>query len=358
MKRALGVLFALLVLPTPAMACSDSPLRGEALRWTSASALQALLAPTGTVVRFDPATAMQSPGRVTWAASDPVAVLAGERVFSLHPSGRTQPGCVPGRWTVREGPVAGRPRATLSWAPNEYAGPLALAPAGRLAFVATSPVLSGESELLILDLVRRRVGGRVAGSQGAWWSDSEIVSVDDTGTIVTLHEHRGDRWTSAVVYRASEPGVTVRLIPEASNRVVLFERSSAHRLLVAERGASGLRWDAIPTRLRHAPTEISLTAGIAVDLDTRAITVSAIGSGEPVARVEGADFYSLAALSPDGRRLAVIAHALPEDDERPAREGEATLHVFELGTTNHWVWGRAPRSTLVQHAAPSAPADR
>ncbi len=71
---------------------------------------------------------------------------------------------------------------------------------------------------------------------------------------------------------------------------------------------------------------------------------------------EGAEHYSCAALSPDGRMLAVIAHAFLDGTDE--LDGEATLHVFELGTANHWVWGRAPRSALVQHAAPSMAAVR
>src|SRR5690606_26345569 len=61
-RRAFAALCVLSMLPAPARACSDGP-ETEALTWTSATTLQAVLAPTGTVVRFDPAAALWSPGR-------------------------------------------------------------------------------------------------------------------------------------------------------------------------------------------------------------------------------------------------------------------------------------------------------
>lgn len=358
MRRAFAALCVLSMLPAPARACSDGP-ETEALTWTSATTLQAVLAPTGTVVRFDPAAALWSPGRAGLGAFDVDVAFAGERLLSIRVSGRTQAGCVPGRLTLREGAVDGRPRARLSWRPSEYTGGLTLSPSGQLAFLYTSPVMSefGDSGLLIVDLGRGRFAGEVrAAKDAAWWSDSEIISVDDTSTIVTLHSRRGARWMSEVVYRTSEPGAFVRVVPEASGRVVLFERSSAPRFLVAERNGETVRWEEIPTRLEDAPNEVSLTAGIAVGREPASVSIRAIGSAEPIARVEGAEHYSRAALSPDGQRLAVIAHAFLDGTDE--LDGEATLHVFELGTANHWVWGRAPRSVLVQHAAPSMAAVR
>ncbi len=135
------------------------------------------------LVRFDPAAALWSPGRAGWAASDVDVAFAGERLFSIRVSGQTQAGCVPGRLTLREGAVDGRPRARLSWRPSEYTGGLTLSPSGQLAFLYTSPVMSefGDSGLLIVDLVRGRFGGEVRAAKGAaWWSDSEIIAVDDT----------------------------------------------------------------------------------------------------------------------------------------------------------------------------------
>src|SRR5690606_31647528 len=46
--------------------------------------------------------------------------------------------------------------------------------------------------------------------------------------------------------------------------------------------------------------------------------------------VVGAVFYRRAALSPDGRRLAAIAHAFVDGTDE--LDGEATLHVFDLET--------------------------
>lgn len=270
------------------------------------------------------------------------------------------PGCTPAALAFARADVPGLTRrriARVNRGGRYVVGVRASTDGGHLA-VELASELDDEASVLIVDTAGRSEPALLDAERWAWLDERTGVGVDAAGQLATVWRMAARAAPRALEARRAEEGSRISLL-DAGERVALDERGG--RIVEVLLEGDAVDWRARETALRERPDVISLAADLALFFDStrpRSATLRSLRTARIVARLDGRPFYSRAAFSPDGARLALISHGPVDlqDDGDSRADGAPRVEIITLASGELVAWGDRQPPTRYR-PAPSAQAE-